>query len=411
MGNQTPNVSAPSGQDPNQPQGYNANTPRSPWSQDFTPQMNQMLAPYQQMASQFQSPYATMSKNSWLAQNHPQLAGILDNAFLGGAMTPGPQGPEGVGGGISRAMQGLVGANQFRRQQMMQGAMLPFQMMMPQLQAQDMMAQTAARGSQALREQDYHQMITDRYGPGGLAAQKNQMEQDRINAFVNPSMLDHRRAMLKAGLPTTADINTATPEQLEKYNNAFQGFQSERQRPQRGGSVAERMVDDEEQENIKRGMAPFTAQQRNQKTIDYSSQVSGGQAGGRVGAEAGVRTQADVNKFTQDQWSSLEQEAKSHVMSVDAFERQHQLQFMGEPDDTKLQGAYDKYVKDTAGPILAKARTEHAQYKRSTAPSQFVSIDEWRQNPKQYESGARSSGPPASGPSSVVEYDAQGNPK
>src|SRR6266403_3394097 len=105
------------------------------YNQDFSGQLNDMLAPYQQMAQKMQSPYATMSPNSWLARNHPQAAGMLDNAFLTMGSIPSPQGPEGVGGGISRMMQGLMGARQYRGQRRRQNRMRPSQMRMPQLQA------------------------------------------------------------------------------------------------------------------------------------------------------------------------------------------------------------------------------------------------------------------------------------
>src|SRR5260221_3280298 len=112
-----------------------------PWDTDFSKQLDTMLAPYREQATQFNSPYATMGQNSWLAQNHPHLGGIADNAFLTAAMTPGPQGPEGVGGGISRTFQGLLGAQQFRRDRALQAAMLPYQMLQPRLQAEHTMAQ------------------------------------------------------------------------------------------------------------------------------------------------------------------------------------------------------------------------------------------------------------------------------
>src|ERR1700676_246409 len=133
-------------QNTNQPGGYQTNTPNSPWGgQDFSGQLNEMLAPYQQVAQKFSSPYATMNQNSWLAKNHPQVAGILDNAFLTAGMTPQAQGPEGAGGGIARTMQGLIGGQQFQRQRLMQQAMLPYQMMQPMLQAADTMSQIGER--------------------------------------------------------------------------------------------------------------------------------------------------------------------------------------------------------------------------------------------------------------------------
>src|ERR1700720_269785 len=119
---------------------------------DYSTQLDQMLAPYRAQAAKLTSPYATMRPDSWLAQNHPQVAGVLDNAFLTGAMTPGPKGPEGVGDGISRTFQGLLGANQYRRQQAMMQAMLPYQMLEPRLKAEDTLAQIQERGQRATFE-------------------------------------------------------------------------------------------------------------------------------------------------------------------------------------------------------------------------------------------------------------------
>jgi len=112
---------------------------------DIARQFSDIMAPYQSMAKQFSSPYALFRPDSWIAQNHPGAARMLDAIGLSAAMTPGPQGPEGAGQGISRAFQGLVGAQQFRREQMLKSAMLPYQMAMPMIQARDVLAQTAER--------------------------------------------------------------------------------------------------------------------------------------------------------------------------------------------------------------------------------------------------------------------------
>src|ERR1700676_186734 len=144
-------------------------------------QYQQMLAPYQQMAQKFTSPYATMNQNSWLAQNHPHLAGMLDNAFLTAGSTPSPQGPEGVGGGISRMMQGLMGGQQFQRQRMMQQAMMPYQMLSQSLQPMDIMSQIQERHGSALRAEAYNEAMVNRFGPGGLESQKVDIAQQRAD--------------------------------------------------------------------------------------------------------------------------------------------------------------------------------------------------------------------------------------
>src|SRR5258708_1348762 len=134
-------------------------------NQDF----NTLIAPYQSAIQRLQTPYAVLGRGlptpqlPGFLQHIPRIGGFsqninerlqsaapgvnarLDNAFLAAGLTPGPQGPEGVGGGISRTFQGLIGANQFRMQRAMQMAMMPYQMMMPRLQAEDVLSQIGER--------------------------------------------------------------------------------------------------------------------------------------------------------------------------------------------------------------------------------------------------------------------------
>lgn len=72
----------------------------------------------------------------------------LNNALLAGALTPEAHGPEGAGGGITRALQGVLGVDQYNRQRSMQQAMLPYQMMMPRLQAENMASEIDYRKKQ-----------------------------------------------------------------------------------------------------------------------------------------------------------------------------------------------------------------------------------------------------------------------
>lgn len=364
---------------------------------DFSGQLNDMLAPYRQMAQQFQSPYATMNQNSWLARNHPQFAGHLDNAFLNIGMTPGPQGPEGVGGGLSRAMQGIMGGQQFQRQRMMQQAMLPYQMLQPQLQAQDMMAQITARKSEALREQDYHELVTGRTSrmaeQSQLEGQKLQQQQQRIDSFVNPSMLDHRRALLKAGLPTDADINQASPEQLEKYNKAFSDFQDERARGRgNSGTIT--------QGSLAGAMTPRLP---NESESDWANRVGqnwmrlgGGAAGAKTGAETAITSPIqDVKTFIAKEDSN----AYRDILKVESFEDfKSKSGFLGKIAELdpvsmgQLHKEYDKSQTDYQS-SLAKRDTEVAQWKRSSAPSQGIGFFEWKTNPGIYKGTASQSAP------------------
>jgi hypothetical protein len=47
---------------------------------------------------------------------HPALGGMLNNALVSAALTPEARGPEGVGGGISRALQGVLGVQPYMTQ-------------------------------------------------------------------------------------------------------------------------------------------------------------------------------------------------------------------------------------------------------------------------------------------------------
>src|SRR6266568_1392443 len=90
-----------------------------------------------------------------LAQNHPLLGGLLQGAVLGAALTPPPTGPEGVGGGISRAAQGIMAVPQFQRQEQMAQMMAPIQMQghIQQLQAAQQQQQVSEAYRQMLEAQ------------------------------------------------------------------------------------------------------------------------------------------------------------------------------------------------------------------------------------------------------------------
>ena len=126
--------------------------------------IDDLIAPYQSVVDKIRSPYATMSANSWLARKHPLVAQLLDNAFLTAAETPSPRGPEGAGGGISRTFQGIMGAQQFRRQQMLEDLTLPYQLAMPRLQAEHTIAQIGQEQSYAdylKKHGEYLDQMTD----------------------------------------------------------------------------------------------------------------------------------------------------------------------------------------------------------------------------------------------------------
>jgi hypothetical protein len=70
-----------------------------------------------------QSPF--LSNN--FMEAHPALGGALNNALAAAALTPDAQGPEGVGGGISRSLRGVMGVQPYMRQFQMQQSEAPLQ--------------------------------------------------------------------------------------------------------------------------------------------------------------------------------------------------------------------------------------------------------------------------------------------
>lgn len=156
-----------------------------PFDNDF----QNLIAPYQQAASQFNSNTPMLGQQGMFQRmqmpgfvSHIPFIGdklsnafngmgqgadrALDGAMLGAAMVPEARGPEGAGGGISRALQGVLGAGQYRRQLALQSMMLPYQMMQPRLQAEDTMSQIQQRTGLAAHykaQDDFYNSRTQHY--------------------------------------------------------------------------------------------------------------------------------------------------------------------------------------------------------------------------------------------------------
>lgn len=190
-----------------------------------TPSFEDTMAPYEAMASRFNNPYNMMSQNSWLAKTHPQAAGIMDRAMTAAAMTPEPQGPEGVGGGISRAFQGVMGAQNLYRQKALTAAMLPYEMMMPQLQARHLMAQTGQEQAAA----SYYGAHANYLGSMANVNQQKADEQQRKNDIAQygkemPTPAErygYGATLQKYGLQTRDQM---TPDQMTEANDLVQQY-------------------------------------------------------------------------------------------------------------------------------------------------------------------------------------------
>lgn len=85
-----------------------------------------------------------------LEQHHPLLAKMLEGGIMGAAMTPNsePGRSEGAGGGISRALQGVLGARGAERQFQIQQIVAPYQLARQTAELQGAAQEQEARKAQ-----------------------------------------------------------------------------------------------------------------------------------------------------------------------------------------------------------------------------------------------------------------------
>jgi len=360
------------------------------YNQDFSGQLNDMLAPYQQMAQKMQSPYATMSQNSWLARNHPQVAGILDNAFLTMGSTPGPQGPEGVGGGISRAMQGLMGAQQYRRQQMMQNMMIPYQMMMPQLQAKDLMGQISEREAMVpyrIAQEKYMQSRDENY-------QSLMAGRDRQKALAGPDMTDDKgNAWSRIFDPVSGRVSlrhaVTGQDASELPADQRPTFENEKKDSRRGtpGGMMGEIIEAQMSKDP-------TIHAKGVEMGKIYSSLYGQQAGARTGAEVGITEPIK----TADQFYAQErQTAYSNLpkpMTPQEYHTMHEFDTgYYKKSGPQKDAEYDTYFKGEQGK-KQQVDVDLTKWKKSSAFTRGVSFSEYQQDPSKWDRETPSQLPP-----------------
>lgn len=350
---------------------------------DYSQHFNEMLAPYQAMAGQMNSPYATMSPNSWLARNHPRLAGILDSPFLTAAMTPGPEGPEGAGGGISRTFQGLMGAQQYRREQILRSAMLPYQMLMPQLQARDIMAQTAQREAEApyylSRGERYlsqmEQADRPRLAPGGLKVDDRGQEWQEIFDPLNPKQ-------------PTRWYNPVSKQYADELKGEDQPTFAKQQRAQRqatGGFVGDLV------QRLSSADPAIRAEAEKDKA-NYLS-VMGGTAGARTaGEQEAPHPYSEQKEFLQNE-ARYAYGTLPKTMSPYEFQTQHALnpKYWDNPEKS-----YQDYL-DQQKVEKQKMDQNLATYRSSGAWKRGASFQEYMAHPEKYDGTAPTTTPSPAG--------------
>jgi hypothetical protein len=338
------------------------------WNMDYSGQLNEMLAPYQKMSQTLSSPYATMRPDSWLAQNHPKAAGVLDNAFLTVGMTPGPQGPEGVGGGISRTFQGLIGAQQYRRQQALTAAMLPYQMLEPRLRAMDTIAQMQQRGEQA----DY-----ERKRGAWYDARIGQMKDPHA---LGKSMTDDKggewQEIFDPVGGKTRLFNPITQQHADELPQDQQPSFTKSQRMQRTstpGGLAGEIIDAQMS-----GDPMIRA--RGEKEAKLYTGLMGGVAGGRKGGEENAPHPWDEAKMTLDNERKSAYANLKPPMDAQKF---HQSLPMEDPryaESFNSTRPYDEYLSKHQ---MEKDQLDFNfnQYQKSGAWKRGVGFQDWQKDP------------------------------
>lgn len=257
----------------------NTTTPASTYApQNYQAQLQAMMAPYQQIAQRYSQPFNAFQPGSLLGRLIPQGAqGALSNGILTGSMVP--QGQT-IGQNISGVLGAVVGAQQFDRQRQMQGAMLPYEMLEPQLKLQDTLAQMQERQS----EIPYRQAMEQR------AMAQSDWYSKRVQE-PNAAELQMRVAM---GVVAPKDPNNPTPSEWGQIQTELDK-QRQRATPpheQLGGSAYAMAWSAAHPPTTGGVYSPKEAQQYMGDMQKYQTQL----AGGRTTAEQSAKqSQVDVD--------------------------------------------------------------------------------------------------------------------
>lgn len=376
------------------------------WGGNFSGNLNDMLAPYQQIAQRISSPYATMSPNSWLAQKHPQLAGTLDNAFLGMGMTPQAQGPEGFGGGVSRMFQGLIGAQQYRKTQALDSAMLPYKMAMGQLQATDVMSQINERNAMV----PFRQAQENRYDAQSAMYYDKMAHADNPKAMAGPDMTDDKgHAWSRIFDPTTGRVRNFNSE-LGKYSDelpagsqpTFANQAKNQHRAAAGGLLGEIM-------DMQDSTDPAVRAIGDKKYGEYIT-AGGAMAAARAGATQSVTQPVkDLYTFVRDERTNAFA-GLPKPMNAEEFTSANLMDPKFFADNLAHPGQqYQAYIKQYQA-SRERLGTDLDKYQKSDAPKKNVSFSEYMKNRTMYDGTPSAIASPSTQQSkpSIIKYKADG---
>jgi len=325
-----------------------------------SPNLSAQFDQYKELANKLISPYNTMSQNSWLAQNHPGIAGLIDRISTVAALTPGPRGPEGVGEGISRTFQGLLGAQQLTRQKALESAMLPYQLMMPQLQAQNLMSEIGARES----EIPYRHAMEQR-----ALAQADRYEGLMEQGHIQPPQIDTKGQMWVPRTTSGGTVelwNPITHQKADPNNPPQFVGKLDRAAQEYGGGVMGRIIAEETA-----GITDPKAR------ADAALKIMTGYAASSAGARTGAEQSAPHPQATAQE---LEQAARATIgKGINKPRANNPMEYLKGGFTTSLEDANKLYASDraAANQQLANQQQWVDSYISSGASKKGTSFTDW----------------------------------
>lgn len=294
-----------------------------------------------------------------------RINGGLDNALLAAALTPGPHGPEGAGEGISRALQGVLGAGQFQRQRAMQNSMMPYQMIMPRLQAEDEMAQINQRTQEAAyyrKHGDYLDGMLDvRNNPktvqGTHTDDKGQEWQEIFNPIEGKSRLFNPTSQKHA--------DELPPDQQPTFKNS----QKQANRATPGGlqgEIMEGLMSADPGVNLR-----AQQQQKIYQDMNSNRAYDNGYQGAR-GRDAAPDTKGKTKEFIQNERAGILKD----LPAIKPIPLMEQLSSMpGAETDPDIK-AYK--AKQQAGlSAITERQRQFDRWSQSDAPSKGLGFHDW----------------------------------
>lgn len=343
--------------------------------QDFSSQLDTMLAPYQSAVQKLQRPYPMLGGlGDRLGANHPLLAGALNRGLESIAFTPGPQGPEGAGGGISRALQGVLGSGQYEQQRAMMAAMMPYQMLQPRLQAEDTMAQIEDRRSEA----PYRRAMAERAEKQGTYYDKRAESMDSAKAVTGDKRVDDKGNVWHGIMDPAKGYRYQNPV-TQKYADELPADQQPTFEGEKKSASAARLNEDYTQAGILRRMSQ--GDPAAQADYKRSLEMGGAYAGGRAGA---VKA-ADQPFVDEAAMIAREKGIKYHDLPLQDPKDKMMEDMASIPgmENNPMVRQYTQKKQEYQKQVVARDQ-EFEHYVASTAPGQGVSRAEWAANKTQY---------------------------